>query len=429
MMIFTGELLLNLVIFMGLFCLSAFFSGSETALMAVNRFKLAHLVRQKHKRASTLNKILKEPEKLLGTLLFCNNLVNVALSALGTAVAIKIAGDQGVVYATFIITIGLLIFGEITPKTIAAYYSNSVALIVSPLLELLIKVCYPCVRVLTAASNILIRLLGLKKKSEESTLTDEELEALISTGLDSEVLGREKQDMLLGILFLDKTTLGDIMVPWHDVVCIDVNDDASTVLNVVRRSRFSRYPVYEGDKRNVIGFIHVKDILSELEDDNKEIDIRKILRPPSFAPDVRTIRDQLELFRKERVHICFVVNEYGDVIGLVTLEDVLEEVVGEIEDEHDVSSKQITALPDDSYLVDGSMLIRDLNKRLGMNLPESDVRTVAGLIISTLDRFPEVGEVVVLNGYIFQVVSKRGLSVDKVIIKKKVGSNMQSGDQ
>ncbi len=414
----NSGVIIDIAVFALLFCMSAFFSGSETALMAVNRFRLAYLS-QKSKRARVLSNILDKPEKLLGTLLFCNNLVNVALSALGTAVAIRIAGDQGVVYATLLITLGLLVFGEITPKTIAAYYSDSIALLVSPFMELLIKVCYPCVRVLTVISDFLIKLMGLEKKSRTSALSDEELEALIATGFDGDVIGREKQDMLLGVLLLDKVTLKDIMVPWRDVVCLDVNDNMSSILRTIEESKFSRYPVYEEDRNNVIGFVHVKDLLPEIRKNKEHFELRKLLRPASFVPDVRTIKDQLEDFKRERIHICFVVNEYGNVIGLVTLEDVLEEVVGEIEDEHDVSSKKITRLSDGSYIVDGGMLIRDLNKRLGMELPEDGVRTIAGLIISTLDRFPEIGEVVVVNNYVLQVVSKKGFSIRRVIVKKR----------
>ncbi len=425
--VFSSRVIIDILVFALLFCMSAFFSGSETALMAVNRFRLAYLS-QKSKKAKVLQNILDQPEKLLGTILFCNNLVNVALSALGTAVAIKIAGDQGVVYATIFITLGLLIFGEITPKTIAAYYSDSIALIVSPLMELLIKICYPCVRILTIMSDFLIKLMGLEKKSRTSTLSDEELEALIATGFNEDIIGREKQDMLLGVLLLDKITLKDIMVPWRDVVCLDIDDDISSILETIEESKFSRYPVYENDKNNVIGFIHVKDLLPEIRRNKEYFDLRKLLRPASFVPDVRTIKDQLEDFKRERIHICFVVNEYGDVIGLVTLEDVLEEVVGEIEDEHDVSSKKITELPDGSYLVDGGMLIRDLNKRLDMELPEDGVRTIAGLIISTLDRFPEMGEVVVVDDYVLQVVGKKGFSINKVIVKKRSSTDSNTAE-
>jgi len=407
----------NSLVFAGLFGISAFFSGSETALMAVNRFKIAYLARTDG-RAKLLEKILKDPDRLIGTLLLCNNLVNVALSAMGTAIAIRLFGDRGVLYATFVITLGLLIFGEITPKTIAAYHATPIALRVSPVMRFLISFCYPCVRGLTFLSNAIIRLLRLERQKGDLDLSEEELQALIESSGSGAGLEREKQEMLIGVLLLDKTTLGDIMVPWRDVVSLELNATLQEVLAAVEENKFSRYPVYEKDPSNVVGFVHVKDLLLKIGENQTEVRLKDVLMPPPFAPESRTIRDQLEAFRREQLHMCFVVDEYGQVVGLVTLEDVLEEIVGEIEDEHDSSGiERLFRLADGSYLVDGSMLIRDINRRLGLELPENGVRTVAGLIISRLDRFPDVGEVVSVGRCKLQVVRKRGFSIEKVRIQ------------
>ncbi|SFM39145.1 HlyC/CorC family transporter [Thermodesulforhabdus norvegica] len=405
--------------FLSLFALSAFFSGSETAFTAANRFRMGYLSKS-NPGARKVKELLDEPEKFISTLLLCNNLVNVALSAMATALAIRIFGNEGVLYATFAVTVGLLVFGEITPKTIAAYHADRISIIVAPLMSLLVRLCYPVVKLLTFLSMLLIKSIGLTPQGEGGGLTEEELEALIETGVEEAGVEREKQDMLLGVLLLDRITLGDIMVPWRDVVCLDLKAPLEEVMSTIEKTNFSRYPVYKGDFHNVVGFIHVKDVLLSFYGKGAEsVSLESLLRPPQFAPEFRTIRDQLAFFKKERSHMTVVVNEYGHVIGLVTLEDVLEEIVGDIADEHDAEAGKIIHLADGSVVVDGSILVRDLNRYLDMKLPEAMARTVAGLIISVLDRFPEVGEVVVIGDYHLQVVRKEGFRVRRVRIWEK----------
>lgn len=406
-------------IFLIMFALSGFFSGSETAFTATNRFRIKYLSRSNPK-ARKARELLEEPEKFISTLLFCNNLVNVALSALGTALAIRLFGDKGVVYSTLIVTLGLLVLGEITPKTIAAYHADAIAIAIAPFMKSLVRLCYPVVRLLTLISLFFIRTFGLSDQTRESAISEEELEALIESGAEEAGVERVKQEMLLSVLFLDRTTLGDIMIPWQDVVCLDINLSMKDVLATIERTNFSRYPVYDSDVHNVVGFVHVKDILLRTKNDSMEnISLESLLRPPPFAPELRTIRDQLTFFKKERIHMCIVVDEYGYVVGLVTLEDVLEEIVGDIEDEHDPTRQKVVHLPDGSCVVDGSLLVRDINRYLNMHLPEGQVRTVAGLIMSVLDRFPEVGEVVIIGDYYLQVVRKKGFRVERVRIWRK----------
>lgn len=407
------------LVFLSLFALSAFFSGSETAFTAANKFRMGYLSKSSP-RARKVKELLEEPEKFISTLLLCNNLVNVSLSAIATALAIRLFGNEGVLFATLAVTVCLLIFGEITPKTIAAYHADKIALTIVPVMDLLVRCFYPIVRLIIFLCLFLTRTLGLTRQSGDNGLTEEELEALIEKGAEEAGVEREKQDMLLSVLLLDRITLGDIMVPWRDVVSLDINASPEEVMGRIRETNFSRYPVYEGDVQNVVGFVHVKDILQV--SGSERLNLKSLLRPPQFAPEFRTIRDQLAFFKKERSHMTIVVNEYGHVIGLVTLEDVIEEIVGDIVDEHDVEPKKIVPLADGSIVVEGNLLVRDLNRYMDMRLPEGKARTIAGLIISVLDRFPEVGEVVVIGDYHLQVVSKEGFRVKRVRIWEKQAS-------
>ena len=400
--------ILNSIILIVLLLVSAFFSGSETALTAANQLRLRHLAK-KDRRARLAFSILKKPERLLGTLLLCNNLVNVALSALGTATALALVGERGILYATLSITLFLLVFGEITPKTVAAYHPDRFALLISPIISFCIRVFYPIVHLLSVISNVLIRIVGLQRTSKTQHFTAEEIESLIEVSGDEGALAREKQNMLLGVLTLERTTVGDVMVPIQDVVSIAANSAYSEILDTVKSSQFSRYPVFEESSSDIIGFIHVRELLSEPSDEN--FSVKKIMRKPHFIPELRSISQQFAAFQRRRSHLSFVVDEYGNVVGLLTMEDILEEIVGEIEDEYDRLDSEVERLADGSYLVRGRVLVRDLNRRLQLDLPEGEVRTVAGLIIKELGRIPRLEDLVTLNNYRFSIIGLKGKSV------------------
>lgn len=402
---------LYIVLGIVLVLLSAFFSGSETALMSINRIRFRHLAKTS-RRARMVNEILEKPERLIGTLLFCNNLVNVGLSALGTGLAIALLGEQGMIYATFIITIFLLVFGEITPKTIAAYHSDAIAIMIAPLIAFFVRLLYPIVHLLSTLSRGLIFLLRLQPSRQDARLTEAEIESVIEESGDGGTLGKDQQNMLLGVLMLEKTTVSDIMLPMRDVVAIHVDADYSEVLDIVKQTEFSRYPVYKDEVTDIIGFIHVRDLIGFEPDE--PFSVRKILRKPYFIPDIRPVRQQFMSFQKRRVHLAFVVDEYGNVIGLVTLEDILEEIVGEIEDEYDPLGSELQRLHDGSYCVEGKVLIRDLNRWLDLDLPEGNVRTVGGLILTELGRIPQPGDEVTIGNYRLRTLELKGKSIKKV---------------
>ncbi|MGQ9483574.1 MAG: HlyC/CorC family transporter [Desulfosoma sp.] len=401
----------DIVIMALLLGLSAFFSGSETAYMALDRMRLRHRART-DKRARLARGILKEPEKLISALLFYNNLVNVALSALATALAIQILGDKGVLVATGVTTLCLLLFAEITPKTVGVYYSEKIAVAVAPVLLWCIRLCYPIVHLLSLAANGLIRLTGLRRPSGHRRWTEEEIAMVIKAGTEEGILDLEKQDMLLGILSLEKVRVGDIAVPLRDVVSVSLNAGYEEVYRVIATHKYARYPVYRGDPSNIVGFIHERDFF--LQPKGPDFRLKSIVRPPHFVPELRSIRQQLLYFKKDRAHLSIVVDEYGEITGIVTMEDVLEEIVGDIQDEHDPQRRWVRKVGEKTYIVEGRLLVRDVNRWLRLDLPEEGVKTLGGLVQKALGRIPQPGDDVVLQTYRLHVLEMRGKSIKKI---------------
>lgn len=398
-----------------LFFLSAFFSGSETALMAVNHWKIHHLAKS-DRRARMVKEVLKNPDKLLGTLLFCNNLVNVASSAIATAICLNIFGQKGIAYATVGMTIGLLIFAEITPKTLASYYPEKFSFMCIKAIRVLISTCYPIVFLLTWITNRVLNVFGIAREKEPLPFTEEEVETMLELGTKAGVIEPEQQEMLTGVLKLDEITVKEIMVPFKKVIAIDYETPYNQVLEIVRRTNYSRYPVYKREPGNIVGFIHVRDLVL-WANSIARFHMQKILRMPLFVPDTKTVQNQLIDFRNKRIHMAFVVNEYGEVIGIVTLEDVLEEIVGEIEDEHDRWQKKIKRLPDGSFLLDGSITLRDFRRYQKREIPEADYLTVAGMVLSWLGRLPVEGEEVVKDNIYLRVEKMDGNTISEVRLK------------
>jgi putative hemolysin len=380
---------------------SAFFSGSETALMAVDRWRIRHLSR-KRRRARLVEKILREPEKFIGTILLGNNLVNVAASALATWMAISLMGEGGVIWATLIMTLIILVFAEITPKTIAAYYPEQMAILIVQPIYGLIKVLYPIVRVLSAMSNMLIVLARLEKPGPGALAGVEEIAAMIKVGAEEGILKKREEEMLQAVLTLGSISVESVMIPTRDMVAFEMSTPYDEVLAGMKRSEFSRYPIYKGDKGEVAGFVHIRDLL-KWSGSVGGFSLRKIMRTASYVPEVKSVRQQLVDFQKTRSHLAFVVDEYGEVVGIVTLEDILEEIVGEIQDEHDRFLRKIQPQQDGSFLIDASISIRDLNKWLQWNLPEDGYQTLAGLVLTLFGRLPEITEEVKWEAFRFQV--------------------------
>jgi Mg2+/Co2+ transporter CorB len=397
---------------------SAFFSGSETALMAVDRWRIRHLARR-DRRARLLEKTLEEPEKFIGTILLGNNLVNVAASALATGLAIDLVGEGGVIWATLIMTALILIFAEITPKTIAAYYPEVVATRVVRTIYALILVFYPVVRLLSAISDRLIALLRLEKSGLKSLATREEIAAMIQVVTEEGVLKKRDEEMIQAVLALDRIKVESVILPTRDVVAFEVDTSYEEVLTTVKKTEFSRYPIYRERKSEVLGFMHIRDLL-QWPGSVVDFSLKKIMRQASYVPEGKSVRQQLVDFQKSRVHLAFVVDEYGEVAGIVTLEDMLEEIVGEIQDEHDSLLRRIQPQSDGSFLVDGSLSIRHLNKWLRWELPENGYQTLAGFVLTLLGHLPQVEEEADWQGFRFRVEEMFAKSITRIrIIRKK----------
>lgn len=398
---------------------SGFFSGSETALMATSRPKLHSLEKQGKKAALRVSKMLDDPETLLATLLLGNNLVNIAASALATKVMLDIFGSAGLAIATFGMTMLVLIFAEVLPKTLAARYPETISMLVSLPLLALIKITAPVTYFIRGITKALIFSLGLSNKDYDTNFGEDDVKGAIGLGAFHGVLEKSEQQMLDSILELDILTVEEVMTHRSKIESLDVNLPIEDIYAQVAASTHSRLPVWEESPDNIIGMLHIKDFYRMFkayrEGENKG-SIRDIMQEPYFVPEQAIVADQLLEFRRQRKHMGLVVDEYGDIMGLITLEDILEEIVGEIEDEHDEVLANFIRQPDGSIIVSGAFPVRDANKEFDWHLPDDDAVTIGGLVVDNAEGIPNVGESITLNDYTLKVLSRRKQAVTRVKI-------------
>ena len=383
-----------------LIILSAFFSSSETGMMALNRYRLRHLSKTGHRGALRAERLLARTDQLIGVILIGNNFVNIFASAIATLIAVRIWGDAGVAIATIGLTIVILIFSEVTPKTLAALYPEKIAFPASHALRPLLKLLYPVVWILNLITNNLLRLMGVRLEGDQGSdhLSREELRTLVNES--GSMLPGRHQDMLLSILDLEKVTVNDIMVPRNEIVGIDLDDPMDEILRLVRGSQHTRLPVYRSDINNTVGILHLRNVSRLLHTDeiNKAM-LMQLCREPYFIPESTPLHTQLFNFQKERRRIGIVVDEYGDVLGIATLEDILEEIVGEFTTDFASSSSQdILPQSDGTTIVDGTTPIRTLNRALNLDLPTDGPKTLNGLITDYLESIPESNLCLALHG-------------------------------
>lgn len=373
-----------------LLLLSGFFSGSETGMMSLNRYKLRHLAKTGHRGARQSKRLLERTDQLIGVILIGNNFVNILASAIATVLAMRLWGDAGIAIATAGLTLVILIFSEVTPKTLAALYPEKIAFPASYVLGPLLKILYPLVWLLSLITKNVLRLLGVSPNEQgEDHLSREELRTLVNES--GALIPKKHQDMLISILDLEKVTVNDIMVPRNEVVGIDLEHDLEDILRQIRSSQHTRLPVYKGDINNVVGILHLRNTgkLLQSESVNKAA-LMQLCREPYFIPESTPLNTQLINFQKARRRIGIVVDEYGDVLGIATLEDILEEIVGEFTTDFAATSSQdILPQEDGTYIIDGSTPIRTINRVLGWHLPTDGPKTLNGLITETLESIPE----------------------------------------
>lgn len=395
-----------LLLFFGLLiCASAYFSSSETAMMSLNRYRLKHLRRKRHTGASRASKLLESPDKLIGVILIGNNFVNFLAASIATSIAISVLGEPAPLITAIVLTMVVLIFAEVTPKTIAALYPEKVAYPSSFLLIFLLKILYPVVWIVNVISNALVRMLGFKSEADDShqQLTPEELRSVVYES--GERIPRRPHGMLLNILDLEKVTVNDILVPRNDIVGINIEDDIDEILNLIASSQHTRMPIYKKEMDNIIGILHLRSSgkLIRVENLNKSAIIRETTEP-YYIPESTPLHTQLFNFQKKKSRMAVVVSEYGAVKGIVTLEDILEEIVGEFTTDLADSSKDIHAQSDGSYLIDGSASIRDINRILSWNLDVSGAKTLNGLLMEILQSIPDSSVGVEINGCYAEIV-------------------------
>ena len=419
----SGSLSLHLSGIAALMATSGFFSGSETALMATSRAKLHALEEQGKSAATRVGKMLDDPETLLATLLLGNNLVNIAASALATKVMLDIFGSAGLAIATFGMTFLILIFSEVLPKTLAARYPETFSMIVSLPLVGLIKISAPITYFIRGITKALIYMLGLGNQDESTNFGEDDVKGAIGLGAFHGVLEKSERQMLDSILELDILTVEEVMTHRSKIDSLDINLPLEEMYAQVSNSTHSRLPVWEESPDNIIGILHIKDFYQLIKAHHeseyggeKTSHIRDIMHPPYFVPEQAVVSDQMLEFRRQRKHMGLVVDEYGDIMGLITLEDILEEIVGEIEDEHDEVLTNYVQEKDGSYIVSGAFPVRDANKEFDWQLPDEDAVTIGGLIVDNAEGIPNVGESIELNSYTLKVLARRKQAVTRVKI-------------
>ncbi|WKJ88715.1 HlyC/CorC family transporter [Methylomonas montana] len=400
-----NDISLNILfgILAALLIISAFFSGSETALMTLNRYRLQHLVKKNHKGAIKTLKLLKKPDRLIGLILLGNNFVNILASSLTTLIAIRIGGDNAIAPAIALLTIGMLIFSEVTPKTLGALRPEFLAFLSSWVYIPLLKIFYPVVWAINIISSLLLRIFGINGTSHRTidSLNKDELKSIVSEA--NHLMPARYQNMLLSILDLESASVADIMTHRNDIIGIDLEDSIEDIVKQLQNSPHTRLPVYKKNIDRVIGFLHLRTILSQISDpDFDKHSITNSLSKPFFIPASTSIHKQMQIFKAEKLRTGLVVDEYGDVLGLVTLDDLLQEIVGElILEEPDIKMQK-----DGSYLVDASVTIRELNRVTQWELPTEGPKTLNGLIIEYMETIPEPGTSVKLHGHVMEIIKR-----------------------
>lgn len=419
-----SALLFSILAILILLLLSAFFSGSETAMTAASRARMHALEKEGNKRAALVNKIRAKKDRLIGALLLGNNLVNILASALATSVLIKLVGDEGVVYATLVMTFLVLIFAEVLPKTYALHFADKMALMIAPVVRAVTVVFAPVTEMITVIVRSILKIFGTDISMVSVGSHVELLRGVIEMHTGPEEETHQQRAMLRSILDLADVEVCEIMTHRKNVIMIDASQPMSKIVEEVFESPYTRLPVWRDDTDNIVGIVHVKALLKDMQahsGDISKLQIEALTTEPWFIPETTTLFDQLQAFRQRREHFAVVVDEYGSFMGVVTLEDIIEEIVGEIEDEMDEIVAGVRKQPNGTYLVDGDVTIRDLNREFEWNLPDEDYSTVAGLILHEAEMIPESGQSFNFFGLRFDVVKRQRnqITLVRIIPPKK----------
>jgi Mg2+/Co2+ transporter CorB len=417
---------LEIILTMGaialLIALSAFFNGSETALTAASRARMHALQQEGNARAATVNRLLGTPEKLFGAILLGNTLVDVLAAALASGLAVQLVGDVGVLYATIIMTVLIVVFGAVLPKTYALAFSDRLALLVSPLMRTVVAALSPFTKTIEFVVRQLLKLTPTKADDEANILAaHEEIRGTIDLQAREGAVPKHDAEMLGGILDLRDLHVSDIMIHRTKMETLDADSDPQDIVDEILKSQYTRMPLWREEPENIVAVLHTKDLLTALGRvgwNVAKLDIMSFAHDPWFIPDTTSVKTQLNQFLKRKAQMALVVDEYGEVQGLITLEDILEEIVGQIADEHDTHEMSIRLQADGTVNVDGTVAIRDLNRHMSWTLPEEEATTIAGLVIHEAQTIPEPGQVFIFHGYRFEVLRKSRNKIAALRIQK-----------
>ncbi len=414
-----------------LIALSGFFSGSETALTAASRPRMHHLARSGNRRARAVERLTNDRERLIGSILLGNNAVNILASALATSVLISVAGDAGVAYATIGMTLIILVFAEVLPKTYAIRNPDLVSLRVAPVLGPIVWLLSPIVRTVRLVVSATLSVAGASQGLRTASAAEEELRGTIALQAQEGAMVKHERDMLHSILDLEEIEVGAIMAHRKTMEMIDADAAPADILNQVVLSPHTRLPVWKNEPDNIVGVLHAKDLLRAMHanlDDLDRLDVMSIVTEPWFVPETTPLDEQLHSFRERRAHFALIVDEYGSLMGLVTLEDIIEEIVGEIVDEHDIARGGVVERADGSFLIPGTAAIRDLNRAHDWDLPDEEAATIAGLVLNEAQEIPEIGESFSLYGFTFEVRARKRNQITQLrVIPRPHGTTRPGG--
>jgi Mg2+/Co2+ transporter CorB len=412
---------LTILAILVLLVISAFFSGSETGLTAVSRARMHTLEQDGDARAKIVNRLLTMRERFIGAILLGNNLVNILASALATTVFLALFGDAGVIYATIVMTAIVLVFGEVLPKTFAISNPERTALMVAPVIRIVVIVFAPVTAAVQYAVRHILRLFGPRVDDDADVLSaHEELRGAIDLHHKEGGVKKLDRDMLGGVLELSDLTVYDVMVHRTNMYAIDADLPAAEIVDAMLRSPFTRVPLWRKHPDEIIGVLHAKNLLralNEVRGDASRLDIEALLIPNWFVPDSRPLKAQLAAFLKRKAHFAMVVDEYGAVLGIVTLEDIIEEIIGDISDEHDVAASGVRPHADGSVTVDGSVPVRDLNRMMDWDLPDEEATTIAGLVIHEARNIPDSGQSFTFHRFRFEVLKRERNALTSLKVK------------
>jgi len=423
-----GVLELFVVLIIVFIIFSAVFSGSETALTAANRSKIHGLEMAGNARAVKVAELMQERERLIGAILVGNNLFNIAAASMATYAFTQLVGEAGVIYATAGMTVLVVIFAEVLPKTYAIRNAERVALAIAPFMSGVVWVARPITRALQLLVLAMFRLVGAKG-DDDPTSSDHEIRGVLALYKHEGGLVKDEHAMLDGVLDLTNVDVGEVMTHRRTMETINADDAPADIITAALKSSHTRIPLWRDDSDNIVGVLHAKNLLRELHrrgGSSDGLDIMAIATEPWFVPDTTSLSEQLTAFRERHAHFALVVDEYGTLMGLVTLEDILEEIVGEIEDEHDVASAETEVAEDGIITVEGAATIRDVIREFDWNLPDEEATTIAGLVIHEAQQIPDIGQIFVFHGFRFEITGRQRNQITQVRVTLLGGDNTSS---